>query len=30
VYDAVPVLSWPDVKYRTDIAAEAARREVDA
>jgi phosphoribosylamine--glycine ligase len=30
VYDAVPVLSWPDVKYRTDIAAEAARREVNA
>ncbi len=30
VYDAVPVLSWPDVKYRTDIAAEAARREVHA
>jgi phosphoribosylamine---glycine ligase len=27
VYEAVPVVSWPEVKYRKDIAAEAARRE---
>jgi phosphoribosylamine--glycine ligase len=27
VYEAVPVVSWPEVKYRKDIAAEAAGRE---
>jgi phosphoribosylamine--glycine ligase len=27
VYEAVPVVSWPDVRYRTDIAADAAGRE---
>lgn len=30
VYEAVAVLSWPDVKYRTDIAADAAGRKVNA
>jgi phosphoribosylamine---glycine ligase len=27
VYEAVPVVSWPDVRYRNDIAAAAAARE---
>jgi phosphoribosylamine---glycine ligase len=27
VYEAVPVVSWPEVRYRKDIAAEAAGRE---
>jgi phosphoribosylamine--glycine ligase len=27
VYEAIPVVSWPEVGYRKDIAAEAAARE---
>lgn len=26
VYGAIPAISWPDIQYRTDIAAEAAAR----
>ncbi len=27
VYEALPAVSWPGVRYRHDIAAEAAARE---
>ena len=27
VYEALPAVTWPEVRYRKDIAAEAAARE---